>query len=81
MRALSPSDGLKKWFDHKGERWDEFKKRYFGELRELAEKEQAVEELRKQDRQRTVTLHYTAKKKRYNNAVALKEFIRRTGFR
>src|SRR5690606_37846204 len=28
----APSDGLRKWFNHDPERWDEFRERYFKEL-------------------------------------------------
>ncbi len=31
-KAIAPSPELRKWFDHRPERWDEFKNRYFTEL-------------------------------------------------
>jgi len=28
LKDISPSDKLRKWFGHKTERWEEFKKKY-----------------------------------------------------
>lgn len=32
LKEIAPSAGLRKWFGHEPEKWDEFKKRYFSEL-------------------------------------------------
>ena len=34
MKEVAPSTGLRKWFGHDPERWNEFKRRYKAELRE-----------------------------------------------
>lgn len=71
-RDIAPSDGLRRWFGHDAVKWPEFKKRYF---RELAAKPETVEELASLARRRRVTLLFGAAETRYNNAVALKEFL------
>ena len=73
-KDVAPSTGLRKWFGHDPAKWREFKARYFRELRENIA---AVEPVLAAARRRTVTLLYGAKETRFNNAVALKEFIER----
>ena len=51
MKAVAPSTELRKWFDHKPERWMEFQTRYREELRDCPE----VEDLRKRAATGTVT--------------------------
>ncbi len=72
LKELSPSNELRKWFGHDPAKWQEFKRRYTQELRE---KEEIVDGLRKESKQGTVTLLYSAKDNEHNNAVALKEFL------
>ena len=52
-RALTPSTALRKWYRHDPERFAEFRARY---LAELAEQPDALAELRKAVRGKTVTL-------------------------
>ena len=33
MKEIAPSAELRKWFHHDPERWDEFRRRYFAELK------------------------------------------------
>jgi uncharacterized protein YeaO (DUF488 family) len=73
-KDVAPSARLRKWFGHDPAKWREFRTRYFRELRANGE---AVEPLLAAARRRTVTLLYGAKETRFNNAVALKEFIER----
>jgi uncharacterized protein YeaO (DUF488 family) len=76
LKEIAPSTGLRKWFGHEPSRWKEFKKRYF---RELDSRREWVEELAQQSKKRTVTLVFGAKDTEHNNAVALKEYLRRLG--
>jgi uncharacterized protein YeaO (DUF488 family) len=73
-KDVAPSTTLRKWFGHDPEKWPGFKARYFRELRDNVA---AVEPVLHAARRRTVTLLYSAKETRFNNAVALKEFIER----
>ncbi len=72
MRDISPSTPLRKWFNHDPEKWPEFKKRYF---KELADKKALVNRIIEMTDEVAVTLIYAAKETRYNNAVALKEYL------
>lgn len=71
-RDASPSTALRRWYDHDPDRWDEFRRRYFEELREGVE---SLETIRARARSGTVTLVFASRELRYNNAVALKEFL------
>jgi uncharacterized protein YeaO (DUF488 family) len=74
LKDIAPGTPLRKWFAHDPQKWPEFKKRYF---RELAGKSAAVKQLRSLARQGTVTLVFGARDEKYNNAVALKQYLAR----
>jgi uncharacterized protein YeaO (DUF488 family) len=71
VRDVAPSAALRKWFGHKPERWEEFRKRYFAELRSNT----AVETVEEAMKAGPVTLLYGAKDEVHNQAVALAEFL------
>ena len=73
-KDLAPSTELRKWFGHDPAKWDEFRKRYAGELEQRSE---ALEELVDLARVGHVTLVFSAKDTQHNNAVALKEHLER----
>lgn len=73
MKEIGPSDGLRKWFGHKVERWPEFQKRYRAELRK---KQELIEKLREAEKEHgTVTLLFGAKDEEHNQAVVLRELL------
>lgn len=72
MKEIAPSEGLRKWFAHDREKWVEFKRRYF---EELATKRELTELIREKAKGEPVTLVYGAREERFNNAVALKEYL------
>ncbi len=72
LKEIAPSTGLRKWFSHDPEKWKEFKRRYFSEL---DEKREAVAKLAEKAEMKTVTLVFSSKEERFNNAVALKEYL------
>ncbi len=72
MKDVAPSSDLRKWFAHDPAKWQEFKNRYFAELDRLPG---SLAEVVEKARQARVTLIFGAKEKRYNNAVALKEYL------
>ena len=74
LKDLAPSTELRKWFGHDPAKWDEFRKRYAGELEQRSE---ALEELVEKARAGHVTLVFSAKDTEHNNAVALKEHLER----
>ena len=71
IKDIAPSDSLRKWFGHDPEKWKEFKKKYFDELKN---KKELLKEII--DKSKTnLTLIYAAKDSEHNNAAALKEYI------
>lgn len=71
LKEVAPSAELRKWFGHDPAKWDAFKDRYFREL----DQSEAIGRLRLKCREGPVTLVYGAKDTRYNNAVALKDYL------
>jgi uncharacterized protein YeaO (DUF488 family) len=76
LKAVAPSDNLRKRFHAKPELWDAFRAAYVVELQSEAGAE-AAKELRRHMRKGTVTLLYAARDEVHNNAVALKAWLTR----
>ncbi len=71
LKDIAPSILPNIWFGHEPDKCGEFKKRYFRELQNNS----AINLLRDYIKKGRVTLLYSAKDEKYNNAVALKEFL------
>ena len=71
MKEVAPSTELRKWFDHRPERWAEFKDRYRAEL----EDNPAVEGLRARAKAGTVTLLYGSRNRDFNHAAVLADVL------
>jgi uncharacterized protein YeaO (DUF488 family) len=76
MKDVAPSTELRNWFQHRPERFAEFKRRYEAELSALAAKPH-VEKLLRWAAEGAVTLLYAAKDERHNQAIVLKHFLER----
>jgi uncharacterized protein YeaO (DUF488 family) len=76
LKAIAPSDPLRKRFHAKPEKWVEFLDAYAVELKSAAAAE-ATQELRRHARKGAVTLLYAARDETHNNAVALKALLTR----
>jgi uncharacterized protein YeaO (DUF488 family) len=75
FKEIAPSDKLRKWFKHDVSKWEEFKKRYKEEIEQNKESlEKLIEIIKKK---RVVTLVFSAKDKEHNNAVILREVLKR----
>jgi uncharacterized protein YeaO (DUF488 family) len=72
LKDVAPSTALRKWFDHRPERWPQFCKRYAEELDANAE---AVGALRKIVARGPVTLLYSARDIEHNQARALADYL------
>jgi len=72
LRAISPSNELRKWFGHEAAKWKEFQRRYFTELDKHP---QAWQVLLEAAREGDVTLVFSARDIEHNNAVALKNYL------
>ncbi|RFB13480.1 DUF488 domain-containing protein [Bacillus sp. HNG] len=77
MKEIAPSTELRKEFNHKPERFEEFKEQYIKELQEDDEKRLAIEELLRMIEKEKVTLLFGAKDEMHNQAVVLKEVLER----
>ena len=72
LKDIAPSTGLRKWFAHDAEKWQEFRKRYEAELERNDEQ---VAALRKEAAKGPVTLVYGARDTEHNEALVLKDFL------
>jgi uncharacterized protein YeaO (DUF488 family) len=73
MKEIAPSDALRKWFGHDPERWQEFQRRYRRELQGEIELTKQLKQLEKQHG--TLTLVFSARDERHNQAVALRALL------
>lgn len=71
-KDIAPSNSLRRWFSHDERKWDEFKHRYFKELEKNAEFVSTIIDRAKEG---PITLLYGAKEEKFNNAMALKEYL------
>lgn len=74
LREIAPSSDLRRWFGHEPERWPEFVKRFRKEI-ETPTGLAHLDRLRGLARQGGVTLLYSARDERHNNAVAIQRII------
>jgi uncharacterized protein YeaO (DUF488 family) len=72
-RELAPSAQVRKSFDHRPDRFPEFRARYRDELIAHADR---IDELRRRATHSRVTLLYAARDREHNNAVVLTELLR-----
>jgi uncharacterized protein YeaO (DUF488 family) len=72
LRDIGPSTALRKWFNHDPARWAEFQRRYDSELQKQTT---LLSTIKKQANTQPVTLLYSAKDERHNQAVALRSFL------
>ncbi len=75
LKEIAPSDGLRKWFSHDPSKWTRFQEKFDSELKGKKDPVNQIKALEKD--KGVVTLLYSAKETRYNNAVALSNFLRR----
>lgn len=72
LKDLAPSTGLRKWFSHDPAKWDEFRERYWAELREQAD---LLSLLKQRMTEGNLTFVFASRDKVHNSAVALKQFL------
>ncbi len=73
LKDVGPSDGLRKWYGHDPEKWPEFRRRYF---RELEGKKELLDTIRAEAKKRKVTLLFGAKEEKFNQAEAIREYLK-----
>jgi uncharacterized protein YeaO (DUF488 family) len=72
LKDVAPSAELRRWFQHDPDKWQEFRRRYFAELKGRPE---ACHPIRAAARRGNVTLLYSARDSGHNNAVALRQYL------
>lgn len=72
LRDIGPSTALRKWFNHDPARWVEFQHRYHIELKK---KSTLLATIKNMAKTRPVTLLYSSKDERYNQAVTLRSVL------
>ncbi len=72
LKEAAPSGELRRWFGHEPAKWAQFRRRYFAELDHRPE---AWEPIREAARHGNVTLLYSARDEKHNNALALKTYL------
>lgn len=75
-KEAAPSTQLRRWFNHEPEKWAEFRRRYFRELRTRNEPLDLILERAREGR---VTFVFSSREIRFNNAVALMEYLKGSG--
>lgn len=73
LKEVAPSPELRKWFGHRVERWDEFRRRY---RRELSHNE-ILPALVALSRRGKLTLVYGSADTEHNSALVLREYLER----
>jgi uncharacterized protein YeaO (DUF488 family) len=72
LKEVAPSTPLRKWFGHRVERWQEFRRRY---RRELSANRDAWSPILDASQRGAVTLLYSAHDLEHNGAVVLREYL------
>ena len=72
QKDIAPSNSLRKQFGHDKKKWKEFKRRYSKELDKNSDLANTIINKAKDG---SITLLYGAKEEKFNNAVALKEYL------
>lgn len=73
LKDIAPSDALRKWYAHDPAKWAEFQSRYAAEL---AGKQELLKQLLTRAREGPVTMLFSSRELKLNNAVALREYLR-----
>ena len=71
-QAVAPSHALRRWYQHRAEKWPEFQRRY---VAELDANPGGVAQLQEQLGRGTVTLLFGSKETELNNATALRAYL------
>lgn len=74
-KQAAPSADLRRWFGHDPEKWGEFKRRYF---EELDSRKEELGPILGGFEAGPITFVFAAREPRFNNAVALKEYVERS---
>ncbi len=74
-KDAAPTAELRRWFNHDPDKWAEFKQRYF---KELQARDAPIDAILERVHAGSVTFVFASRESRFNNAVALKEYVERS---
>lgn len=74
MKEIAPSHELRRWFAHDPAKWAEFREKYQAEL-ETEMRAALINTIREKAKSQDVTLVFSAKDERHNNAIVLKHVL------
>ena len=77
LNDAGASPELRVWYGHDPGKWEEFRRRYFVEIRNRPAVLGSLHRLL--DREKRVTFLYSTRDEEHNNALALKEFLMKNG--
>ena len=72
IKDIAPSTPLRKWFDHKENRFNEFSKKY---IQELESSPELIGKILEVAHEKPLTLVYSAKDENHNQAIVLKNYL------
>lgn len=72
LKSVAPSTKLRQWFKHDPDRWPRFRQAY---RQELGQQEATLHQLLEDAGNQSITLVYSARDERHNNAVVLREYM------
>ena len=72
LKEIAPSNELRKWFGHDPNKWSQFRTKYNIELKN---KDEELNIIMQRLKKSNVTLLFGAKDRRFNQAVALLDYI------
>lgn len=72
VKDAAPGTELRRWFGHDAAKWEEFRRRYAGEL---DANRQAWQPLAEAATVGEITLLYSSRDREHNNAVALRDYL------
>jgi len=72
LKEVAPSPELRTWFGHDPAKWEQFRRRYWAELKGKPEQ---VDLLKQKIKEGPVTFVYAAHDEQHNAALVLKEFL------
>lgn len=75
LKAVAPSNELRRWYGHDHQKWQAFRTRYKHELEADDAAREALQRLRELAEGGTLTLLYSSRETEYNNAAALRDYL------
>ncbi len=73
-KEIAPSADLRRWFDHRPDRWEKFRELYILEL-EVPSNAVHLDRLRSLSKKKTLTLLYAARDEHHNNATVILDLL------